>query len=102
MNENWGRVRLRERELVFLRELLLEDRDQFFEEKRALDAAGTPSIGVLRDIRAVEKIMKNVEGTIEDVADHTAAHEEGKNLCPTCDGRGHIWVFPREVSNAKG
>lgn len=99
-NDEWGRIRLRSNELKFLRRLLLEDRDLFFEEKRELDAAGEPSVSVLRDIRSLEKVLRNVEGTIWDLeAGRVGDSEPGKTLCPTCDGRGHVWVFPAEVAN---
>lgn len=62
-----GRVRLKEDQLQYLRRLLLEDRDQFFEDKRALEERGEPSFEVLREIRQLEKVLRAVEGAVWDL-----------------------------------
>ena len=74
-----GRVRLKEDLLVFLRELLIEDRDQFFEDKRLLEADGKPSYLILRDIRRVEKILRTVEGALWDLESRKA---EASSISP--------------------
>lgn len=71
----FSRIRLNRDSVLYLRDLLLEDRDQFFEEKRALDARGIPSLDVLNEIRSLEKVLRSVEFVISE--ERWDALEEG-------------------------
>jgi len=85
-----GRVRLRADQLDYLIHLLIEDRDQFFEDKRYVEARNESSFETLREIRTLEKILRAVEGARWDRVAREG--EPGEYVCPTCKGDGYVWV----------
>lgn len=62
----FGRIRLNRGSAVFLRELLLGERDLLFEEKRDIDSKGQSSYDILSDIRELEKILRAVDYLIQE------------------------------------